>query len=224
MDPGTVRYQVSHVAELYDTTALPMPENISVSVEPDEFTAEPGHAYSSKVTVHVSPATSLRENFWLSLHADVEGVPDAITDDWVRLALDDGSTMSGVGLYHFYQGTGGYCQDLLSIPQGSTGHVPFFIRTGELDTGTVSVNLTAMPCSPDHGPLWADELPPWPAGITGSVEPDRFTGRSFANYLVALSFTVDPVVRPGDYCFSVILRTPTGGFDFAPFTVRVTSP
>jgi hypothetical protein len=221
MPPGTVTYRISHVAGLYETVAEPMPENISISISPDRFTAEPGHEYVSEVTVHVKPGTELRENFWISVHADVEGEPGAIADDWVRLAIDDGSTMSGMGLYHFYQGTGGYCQNVLVIPQGGSGHVPFFIRTGELDTGTVSVNLTAMPCNPDHGPLRPDELPPWPAGIAGSVDPDRFTGRSFASYLTNISFTVDPSVSPGDYCFSAILRTPTGGFDFAPFTVRV---
>jgi hypothetical protein len=221
MNPGKVRYRISHVADLYDTVAEPMPGNISVFIDPSEYTARPGQEYTSKVTVHVKPGTDLRENFWIYIHADVEGEPGAITDDWVRLAIDDGSTMSGMGLYHFYQGSGGYCQDVLSIPQGSSGHIPFFIRTGELDTGAVSVNLTAMPCHPDHGPLRPDELPPWPAGITGSVNPDRFTGRSFANYVTDISFTVDPLVRPGDYCFSAILRTPTGGFDFAPFTVRV---
>jgi hypothetical protein len=221
MKQGNVRYRISRVAGLYDTVAGAMPENISVSITPDEFSAEPGQEYTSTVTVHVKPATILRENFWIYIHADVEGEPDAVTDDWVRLAIDDGSTMSGMGLYHFYQGTGGYCQNVLVIPQGSSGHIPFFIRTGELDTGNVTVNLTAMPCNPDHGPLRPDELPPWPAGIAGSVTPDRFTGRSFANYLADISFTVDSSVRPGDYCFSAILRTPTGGFDFAPFTVRV---
>jgi hypothetical protein len=61
------------------------------------------------------------------------------------VAVEDGSEMSGMGLYHFYQGTGGYCQDLLVIPKGGSGHALFLIRTGELDTGMVSVNLTPVP-------------------------------------------------------------------------------
>ncbi|HSQ93265.1 MAG TPA: hypothetical protein VLL74_03120 [Methanoregula sp.] len=221
MEPGMVRLSISRVAGLYDTEALPMPETISVSIEPDRFMAAPGREYTSNVTVHVKPGTSLRENFWIHIHGVVDDVPDAITDDWVRLAIDDGSTMSGAGLYHFYQGTGGYCQDLLLIPQGGYGDLPFFVRTGELDTGTVTINLSTMPCRADHGPLGADELPPWPAGIQGTAEPAGFTGRSFANYLVNLSFSVDAGVGPGDYCFRALLRTPTGGMDFAPFTVRI---
>ena len=74
-----------------------MPENITVLVEPGEFLAEPGHAYTSTVTAHVKPATVFRENFWIHIHAEVEGVPDAITDDWVRLAVDDGSEMRRYG-------------------------------------------------------------------------------------------------------------------------------
>jgi outer membrane lipoprotein-sorting protein len=221
MKPGKVRYTISRVAGLYGTEPEPMPENITVLVEPGEFIAEPGHAYTSTVTAHVKPATVLKENFWIHIHADVEGVPDAITDDWVRLAVDDGSLMSGMGLYHFYQGSGGYCQKVLVIRQGESGQLPFAIRNSELDTGNVTLGLVTSPCMVDHGPLRPDERPSWPAGIRATITPDQFTGRSFASYLSDMSFGIDPQVQPGDYCFSAILRTPTGGGDYAPFTVRV---
>jgi outer membrane lipoprotein-sorting protein len=220
MDPGTVRYSVFRVSGLYATQPLPLPPNFTVTIEPDIFMAEPGSTYISKVTVHLQP-DSKPYGIWLYLHTDVKGEPDAIADDWVRVAVEDGSEMSGMGLYHFYQGTGGYCQDLLVIPKGGSGHALFLIRTGELDTGMVSVNLTAYPCDSDHGPLGPDELPSWPSGIHATVDPDRFTGRSFADYFANLSFEVDPSVRPGDYCFSAQLRKPMGGFDFSPITVRV---
>jgi outer membrane lipoprotein-sorting protein len=221
MHPGNVRYTISRVAGLYKTDPVPMPKNITVLVEPAEFLGEPGNAYPSTVTVFVKPGTVLKENFWLHIHADVEGVPDAVTDDWVRLAIDDGSLMSGMGLYHFYQGGGGYCQKVLVIRQGESGHLPFAIRNSELDTGNVSLGLVTSPCIVDHGPLRPDERPPWPAGIHAVITPDHFTGRSFASYLSDMSFTVDPAVLPGDYCFSAVLRTPTGGGDYAPFTLRV---
>jgi outer membrane lipoprotein-sorting protein len=221
MEPGKVRYTVSRVADVYGTAPELMPENITVIVEPAEFTAEPGHEYMTTVTVHVKPGTVLKENFWIHLHADVEGVPDAITDDWVRLAIDDGSLMSGMGLYHFYQGGGGYCQKVLVIRQGETGHVPFAIRNSELDTGNVTLGLITSPCIVDHGPLRPDERPLWPMGIRAVITPDQFTGRSFATYLPDMSFEVSPEVKPGDYCFSAVLRTPTGGGDYAPFTIRV---
>ena len=221
MNPGKVRYTLSRVAGLYGTDPLPMPGNITVGIELDEYFAEPDHEYTSTVTAHVKPATVLRENFWIHIHADVEGVSDAITDDWVRLAIDDGSPMSGMGLYHFYQGGGGYCQKVLVIPQGGSMQIPFAVRTGELDTGNVTLALIPSPCIVDHGPLRPDERPAWPAGIRAAITPDRFTGRSFASYLPELSFTVDPSVTPGDYCFSAVLRTPTGGSEYAPFTVRV---
>ncbi|MFA6331402.1 MAG: hypothetical protein WCX22_00480 [Methanoregula sp.] len=221
MKPGNVRYNISRVEGLYDTVPEPMPENISVIVEPGEFTAEPGHDYTSAVTVHVTSGTVLKENFWIHIHADVEGAPDAVTDDWVRLAVDDGSEMSGMGLYHFYQGSGGYCQEVIVIPQAGSGHVPFAIRTGELDTGNVTLDLVTSQCIGDHGPLRPDERPAWPAGIRAAITPDRFTGRSFATYLPDMSFTIDPSVAPGDYCFSAVLRTPTGVGEYAPFTVRV---
>ncbi|MFA6361929.1 outer membrane lipoprotein carrier protein LolA [Methanoregula sp.] len=221
MKPGNVRYTVSRVAGLYDTEPEPMPENISVFVEPGEFTAEPGHEYTSAVTVHVKPGTVMRENFWIHIHAAVEGEPDALTDDWVRLAVDDGSEMSGMGLYHFYQGSGGYCQKVLVIRQGETGHTRFAIRNSELDTGNVTLGLVTSPCSVDHGPLRPDERPAWPEGIRATITPDLFTGRSFATYLTDMSFDISLEVLPGDYCFSAVLRTPTGGGDYAPFTVRV---
>lgn len=221
MQPGNVRYTVSHVAGLYQTEPEPVHENISVLVEPGEFIAEPGHAYTSTVTAHVKPATILNKNFWIHIHADVEGVTDAITDDWIRLSIDDGSEMSGMGLYHFYQGSGGYGQKVLVIRQGETGHLPFAIRNSELDTGNVTLGLVTSPCMVDHSPIRPDERPPWPAGIRATITPDQFTGRSFATYLSDMSFTIDPQVQPGDYCFSAILRTPTGGGDYPPLTIRV---
>jgi len=221
MKPGNVRYTISRVAGLYGTEPEPMPENITVLVEPGEFTAEPGNEYISTVTVHVKPATVLRENFWIHIHAEVEGVPDAITDDWVRLAIDDGSLMSGMGLYHFYQGGGGYCQKVVVIRQGESGNVPFAIRNSELDTGNVTVGLITSPCIVDHGPLRPDERPSWPDGIRAAITPDQFVGRSFASYLSDISFSIDRRVPPGDYCFSAVLRTPTGGSEYAPLTVRV---
>ena len=221
MQPGNVRYTVSHVAGLYQTEPEPVHENISFLVEPGEFIAEPGHAYTSTVTAHVKPATILNKNFWIHIHADVEGVTDAITDDWVRLSIDDGSEMSGMGLYHFYQGSGGYSQKVLVIRQAESGHLPFVIRNSELDTGNVTLGLVTSPCMVDHSPIRPDERPPWPAGIRATITPDQFTGRSFATYFSDMSFTIDPQVQPGDYCFSAILRTPTGGGDYPPLTVRV---
>lgn len=221
MQPGRVRYTISRVADLYKTDREPMPGNIIVTVEPGEFLAEPGHVYTSTITVHVKPGTVLKENFWIHIHADVEANPDTITDDWVRLAIDDGSEMSGMGLYHFYQGSGGYCQKVLVVRQGGSGAAPYAIRNSELDTGNVTLGLVTSPCIVDHGPLRPDERPAWPEGIHAAITPDHFTGRSFASYLPVMSFAVDPAVTPGDYCFSAVLQTPTRGGDYAPFTLRV---
>jgi hypothetical protein len=221
MGTGTVRYTVSRVEGLYKTESISVPDTISLIIEPAEFIAEPGREYTSEMTVHVKPGTDLHENFWIHLHADVEGVPDAITDDWVRLALDDGGTMSGAGLWHFYRGSGGYCQKELVILQGGSGNTWFAVRTGELDTGNATLNLVTIPCHINHGPIGEEERPPWPVGIHATITPWNYTVRSFASYLSDMAFTVDPDVRPGDYCFSVISRTPDGGGDYAPFTVRV---
>ena len=221
MDPGKVRYRITRVADVYETQPLPMPEGVTVRIEPDEFVAEPGQTYTSRVNVTVQPDLPYRETIWLYIHADVEGVTDAVTDDWVRVAVDDGSTMSGAGLYHFHTGGGGYCQGLLVVPQGTTGRASFSINTGELDTGTVTLGLIPSPCSVDHGPLSPEERPPMPEGIHIRIEPDQFTSRSFATYLSTMSFTADKNVTPGDYCNSAILRTPMQGGDYAAFTVRV---
>ncbi|MDD1686030.1 hypothetical protein [Methanoregula sp.] len=220
MNPGTVKYRIFRVDGLYETSPRPLPPNFTVSIEPDSFTVQPGGTYNSTVTVHLQP-DSHPHNIWLYLHADVDGSPDAVADDWIRVDVDDGSTMAGAGLWHFFHGMGGNCQDLIVIPQGGSGSVPFLIQTGERDTGMVSVNLTTYPCKPDHGPLRPDELPKKPAGIHESVKPDLFTARSFANYIATLSFSVDHSAMPGDYCYSVQLRTPTGGGDYSPVTVRV---
>jgi outer membrane lipoprotein-sorting protein len=223
MSRGTVRYTISRVAGLYRTEPLPAMNVVTITIEPAVFTAEPNREYTSEMTVHVKPGTDLHENFWIHLHAEVEGVPDAITDDWIRLAIDDGGTMSGSGLWHFYQPGGGYCQKVLVVPQGGTGHTWFAIRTAELDTGNATLNLVTVPCIMDHGPLREDERPPWPEGIHASITPANFTVRSFASYLPEMSFTVDPIVKPGDYCFSAVRRTPGGGGEYAPFTLRVIS-
>ncbi|WP_157202232.1 LolA family protein [Methanoplanus limicola] len=220
MEPGIVKYEICRVAGLYEATPLPLPRNFTVAVEPREFAAEPGKIYTSEVTVHLQPESEI-DNLWLYLHADVEGAPGAVTDDWVRVSADDGTPMSGAGLWHFYQGKGEYCQDLLVVSQGESGHAQFHISTGELDTGTVTMKLKTVPCSLDHGPVGEDERPPWPEGIDVSVKPERFTARSFADYYIDMIFSVDSTVKPGDYCFSVQLRTPTGGFDYSAFTLRV---
>jgi len=223
MSKGTVRYTVSRVSGLYSTEPLSTGGNVSIGIEPGEYSAEPNRVYEAELTARVKPGIKLHENFWIHIHADVEGAPDAITDDWVRLALDDGSPMSGAGLWHFYQTGGGYCQDVLVIPQGGSGHAPFAIRTGELDTGTATLSLIPAPCHPDHRPLRQDERPPWPAGIHATVTPANFTVRSFASFLPDMAFTVDPTVQPGDYCFSAVTQTPHGGSEYAPFTLRVIS-
>ena len=221
MSKGTVWYTVTRVSGLYSTEPIPTGGNVSISIMPGEFTAEPNHVYEAMLTARVKPGSELHENFWIHIHADVEGVPDAITDDWVRLALDDGSPMSGAGLWHFYQTGGGYCQDVLVIPQGGSGHAPFAIRTGELDTGMATISLIPAPCHPDHGPLRPDERPPWAEGIHATITPVNFTVRSFASFLPDMTFTVDRTVQPGDYCFSAVTRTPRGGSEYAPLTLRV---
>ncbi|MFA6331783.1 MAG: hypothetical protein WCX22_02415 [Methanoregula sp.] len=53
------------------------------------------------------------------------------------------------------------------------------------------------------------------------MKPDQLTARSFANYIATLSLSVDPSAQPGDYCYSVQLKTPTGGGDYSPVTVRI---
>lgn len=221
MKTGKVRYQISHVGDLYDMQPQPMPANISVVIEPDEFVAEPGRTYTSKVTVRLKPATNLYENFWIHVHADVEGAPDAITDDWVRLAVDNGQTLSGSGLTHFYTGRGGYCEKMLVLRQGDSGQSLFAVQAGELDTGNVTLSFVTIPCTIDHGPIGADERPPLSKGIEAGFDPDQFTSRSFSRYFVKMKFRVDTTVPLGDYCFSAILRTPTGGGDYSPFMLRV---
>lgn len=221
MSKGTIRYTLSRVEGLYGTVPAPAGDAVTFSIEPEEFIAEPGREYQSVMTVRVKPGTELRESFWIHIHADVEGVPDAIADDWIRLALDDGGTLSGAGLWHFYRGSGGYCQNVLVIPQGGSGHTWFALRTAELDTGNAALTLLPSPCIIDHGPLRDDERPPSPAGISADISPANMTVRSFASYLQKMSFTVDPDVRPGDYCFNAVSRTPNGGGEYAAFTVRV---
>ncbi len=223
MSKGTVRYTISRVAGLYRTEPLPATDAVTLTIGPDTFTAEPGREYISEMTARVKPGTELHENFWIHLHADVEGVPDAITDDWIRLALDDGGTMSGAGLWHFYQSGGGYCQKVLVVPQGGSGTTRFAIRTAELDTGNAALGLVAVPCDVGYSTHEGDERLTWPAGIRTNITPADFTVRSFASYLPEISFTVDPAVEPGDYCFSAVSRTPSGGGEYAPFTLRVIS-
>ena len=211
MDTGTVKFSISRVKGLYETEAMPMPEGIAVSMVPDEISPKPGTVFNSTVTVSIDPETFSGDTsqFWIYIHADGEGSGDIIADDWVRVAVSDGDFMMGAG--HFYTSGGGYCQKLLVIGQGETGHLPFMIRTGERDTGNVTLGLVTSPCIVDHGPLRPDERPPWPEGIRATITPDQFTGRSFATYLPDMAFTIGPNVPPGDYCFSAVLRTPTGG-------------
>jgi len=221
MSTGTVKFRISRVKGLYETEAMPMPDGIAVSMVPDEISPQPGKVFNSTVTVSIDPETFSRDDhqFWISVHAAGDGSGDVIADDWVRVAVSDGDFMMGAG--HFYTSGGGYCQRLLVISQGETGHLPFMIRTGERDTGNVTLGLVPSPCIVDHGPLRPDERPPWPEGIRATITPDQFTGRSFATYLPDMSFTISPEVPPGDYCFSAVLRTPTGGSEYAPFTLRV---
>jgi outer membrane lipoprotein-sorting protein len=223
MSTGTVKYRISRVKGLYETEAMPMPDGVAVSIVPDEISPQPGKVFNSTVTVSIDPEkfSSDDHQFWIYLHAAGEGSGDIIADDWVRVAVSDGDFMMGVG--HFHTSGGSYCQKLLVVRPGEIGHLPFMIRTGERDTGNVTLGLVTSPCIVDHGPLRPDERPVWPEGIRATITPDQFTGRSFATYLPDMSFDISPEVSPGDYCFSAVLRTPTGGSEFAPFTLRVVS-
>ncbi|MFZ1896783.1 hypothetical protein [Methanoregula sp.] len=92
--PRTVTYQLVPVSCVQSTDKTPLPAGIlNATIEPDRFTAEPYHAYTSRVRITVGPnvtgssGPNFVQNpvyaFYLKVQGD--GAPEPEANDWVEV-------------------------------------------------------------------------------------------------------------------------------------------
>ncbi len=63
--PGEVTYEIFRVAKEYAEDELPMPEGLSVSIEPSKFMAYPDNTYHSTITIRTNDKLAPGEYFLL---------------------------------------------------------------------------------------------------------------------------------------------------------------
>ena len=233
--PRTVTYQLVPVNYVQSTDEAPLPAGIlNATIEPDRFTAEPYHAYTSRVRITVGPnvtgfsSQNFVQNpafpFYLKVQGD--GAPEPGANDWVEVVKicyihpGLGSMMWSDPRFSF-----GNPQDISLRPGGSTS-VPLTIsdsgggiREEYFRIGRV---LTDMNYS---FPFPEEEFLPNPQGIQFSLDPPQVIGRSFTLYNLTLTVTAPQDITPGTYHFPLELcyrdlASPDNGSGQDPFENR----
>jgi len=216
--PGNVTLTVSEVSAPLNTTPIIPSLGIAARMIPDYFTALPGAETGAQLVVTISPEgyshDAVTRTFWV--HADVKGAVNAIADDWIRVRMGDRPTT-----YTSYATTGeieghditvhrgGQWMGNLTIISGERGTGPLLIWVKELDCGTMSFSSLDTP-----GPFT-------PGSPAFSIDPARFTARSFGKYEIPVAIdTHAPGVLPGTYCYEIVISAPDTNTDFST-TVRV---
>jgi len=233
--PLTVTYHLVPVNYVQSTGETPLPAGIlNATIEPDRFTAEPYHAYTSRVRITVGPNVTgfSSQNFIQNpafpfyLKVQGNGEPEPGANDWVEVVKvcyfspGLGSMMWSDPRFSF-----GNTQDISLRPGGSTS-VPLTISDsgGGLREEYFRIGgvLTDMNYS---FPFPEEEFRPNPTGLQFSLDPPQVIGRSFTSYNLTLTITVPQDITPGTYHFPLELcyrdlASPDNGSGQDPFENR----
>jgi hypothetical protein len=213
--PLTVTYQLVPVTSVQNTDEGPLPAGIlNASVEPDRFTAEPYHLYTSRVRVTVGPnvvgysGPNFSENPSFSFYLKVEGngEPEPGANDWVDVVkvcyLNPGM---GVLMWtdpRFSLGNLGG----ISLSPGESVSVPVAIQDSGGGIREEYFRIGGMRNEPyDSFPFTDQDLRSNLTGVQVSVTPARVIGRSFTSYNVTFTVTAAPDVPTGTYHFPLEL-------------------
>ena len=92
--PEKVNYTIYRVRGVYEKEEIPMPDGLTVSIEPSEFVAEPHKKYTSKITIKTN--SKLESGIYtLYLHASF-GKYELLGDDWIRIEVLDDYSIPGI--------------------------------------------------------------------------------------------------------------------------------
>ena len=207
----TVTYRLMPVASVRSTDTGPLPAGIlNASIEPDRFTAEPYHVYTSCVRITVGPnqtgfsGPNFVQNpvFPFYLEARGNGEPEPGANDWIEVVKVCYFT-PGMGMMMWTEPRSSFGNTgTLSIRPGETVSVPLDVRDSGGGIREEYFRIGGMRNEPYNSFPYSDaDLSPNLSGIQVAVFPDQVIGRTFTTYNLTLTVTAAPDVAPGTYHF-----------------------
>lgn len=213
--PRTVTYRLVPVSWVQSTDERPLPAGIlNARIEPDRFTAEPYHVYTSRVRITVgpnqtgfsTPNTVSNPVFPLYLEVQGNGVAEPEANDWVQVVKICYFT-PGMGIMMrtdpgFSFGNTG----AMSLSPGQSVSVPLAIRDSGGPIREEYFRIGGMRKEAYNSfPYTEEDLSPNLTGVLVTVSPAQVTGRSFTTYNQTLTITAAPDVPTGTYHFPLEL-------------------
>lgn len=210
--PGSVTLTVSEVSAPLNTTPVAPSPGISARIIPDHFTALPGEETRAQLVVNISPEgyshDAVIRTFWV--HAIAEGEENAIADDWIRVRMGDRPTT-----YIIYATTGEIDGQDITVNRGGRWAGNLTVSTGERGTGPLLVWVKELDCGTMYFSSLDTPAPSAPGSPAFSIDPARFTARSFGNYKIPVVITTNPDVLPGTYCYKIAISAPDTNTSFS---------
>jgi len=190
--PEKVNYTIYRVRGVYEKEEIPMPDGLTVSIEPSEFVAEPHKKYTSKITIKTN--SKLESGIYtLYLHASF-GKYELLGDDWIRIEVLDDYSIPGIS--GVYSPWGQLHDNSITLKPGETKETYYTLHTGEGGPGNVTYTLFRM--RKEYG---EDRLP-IPKGLTISIVPNKFLARSHENYTSKVTIKTSSELPQGKYVLS----------------------
>jgi len=190
--PEKVNYTIYRVRGVYEKEEIPMPDGLTVSIEPSEFVAEPHKKYTSKITIKTN--SKLESGIYtLYLHASF-GKYELLGDDWIRIEVLDDYSIPGIS--GVYSPWGQLHDNSITLKPGETKETYYTLHTGEGGPGNVTYTLFRV--RKEYG---EDRLP-IPKGLTVTIEPNKFLARSHEDYTSKLTIKTSSELLQGKYVLS----------------------
>ena len=216
--PGNVTLTVHEVENPMSTIPVNPSPGTESHILPDHFSFDPDEIVTAQLNITVLPE-GYRHNatirtFWI--HTGVDGMPNAVADDWVRLRMGD-RPVSDISRH----ATASTEARGISIRKGGIWKGNTTLKLGERDTGRVYIWFQELDCETSGMSSLDTPEPTSPDWPHISVSPCEFVGRSFGNY--NLTTTIDTgslTLHPGTYCYGINVET-TGSRTSSSFKIDV---
>ena len=216
--PGNVTLKIDEVEFPLSTKTVPSSPGINARITPDHFRFDPDDTITARLNITVLPE-GYRHNATtrtFRVHADVDSMPNAVADDWIRVRMGDHPVTD---VTRHSSMIIGFRDTLIRKNEGWRGNLT--LNLAERDTGSVRIWFKELDC----GSMAMSSLDtPQPQNTDWpkiSVSPDEFVGRSYGAY--NLTTTIDTStfpVKPGIYCYGVYVDS-AGGQSSTSFTIQV---
>lgn len=216
--PGNVSLTIDEVDFPLSTKTVPPSPGIDARITPDHFRFDPDDSITARLNITVMPE-GYRNNTTtrtFRVHAGVDGMPNAVADDWIRVRMGD-RPVSDVS----HHASADIEARGISIRKGGVWKGNTTLKLGERDTGRVYIWFQELDCETSGMSSLDTPEPASPDWPHISVSPDEFIGRSYGTY--NLTTTIDTgflTLRPGTYCYGINVET-AGSRSSASFTIDV---